>query len=381
VVVDEAHRSAAGEYAALVERYANSVVIGLTATPTRGDGRGLGDIYQSIVQSVPVTKLVEDEYLVPVRAFAPYVPDLKGVSTSGGEYNAKQLGKRLGKVELVGDIVAHWKKHAYGKRTICFAPLCQVSRHIVEQFRNAGIRAEHLDGRMEIEEREAILARHQSGETTILCNVAVLCEGYDDPAVECIILYRPTLRLGSFLQMAGRVLRPSEGKDHALLLDHAGAVLRHGWPDEDREWVLEETKKQKDVEEDAEREGKRRSRHLCPDCHCLFYGRMDCPNCGRVLRPFDRPSDKAKAGILTEVDRKKAQMTEEQKQRLWTSCLYRCLNTGKKVAVAAHMYKSHAGELPWESRPRPEPLPVGRENWQKQVRDVWPEFGKKRVVT
>jgi len=272
VFVDEAHRSGAPSYVTHVfERHAKAVIVGLTATPIRGDGKPLGAQFDEIVIGARYSQLIAEGFLCEPRAYStPLLPDLSTVRTVAGEYNAKDLEEAVNRGSLIGDIYTQWAKHPPA-RTVAFAVSVAHSMAIVERFREAGVRAEHLDGTTPEDERAAILARLASGETTLVSNVGVLCEGWDLPSCKRLILARPTKSLGLYMQMAGRILRPHE-METPIILDHGGNWDRHGAPHRDREWSL--TTKQ------SARAGVAPSR-VCPACFAhIAAGARLCPFCG-----------------------------------------------------------------------------------------------------
>jgi len=197
VIIDEAHRALARSYAELREAYPLATHLGLTATPYRADGRGLGDAYEALVSVASPATLIADGYLVEPRVYtvpASDLPDLSRVRLSRGDYAPEQLSAAVDRVGLVGSIVEHWKRHARGVRTVAFAASVSHSQRIAAQFVAAGIAAEHLDGETPVDERAAILRRLEACETLVVSNYGVLCEGWDQPAVKCCILARPTIR-------------------------------------------------------------------------------------------------------------------------------------------------------------------------------------------
>lgn len=277
--IDEAHRALGESYIEILSRNPEAKLIGLTATPVRTDGRGLGHLFDSIIGCSTPQELTDRGFLVPARVFAPSAPDLTGVHKQAGDYKAKELEERVDKATLIGDIVDHWRRLAYGRRTVCFAVTVQHSKHIVERFLAAGIPAEHLDGETPLAEREAILHRITTGETLIVSNVGVWTEGVDVPAMSCALLARPTQSMGLYLQMGGRVLRPYEGKDEAVILDHAGCTLQHGFVTDEREWSLDgDMKKKKDSSGDGPAAPGVR---VCKECFAAFPNTVSaCPSCG-----------------------------------------------------------------------------------------------------
>ncbi len=243
MVIDEAHHCRAKTYRKIIEAYPEAIILGMTATPCRGDGRGLGNIFDCMVECPPVQALIDLGFLVPTKVYAPVRPDLKGVRVEKGDYAKGQLAERMNQGELVGDIVTHWIRLSERRKTVVFATGVAHSVHIRDEFRRAGIMAEHVDGSTPVDERETILARLSRGEVEVVTNCMVLTEGWDQPDVSCIVLARPTKHMGLYRQMIGRVLRPSPGKTDAIVLDHAGAVFEHGFVEERVYWTLDQDKR------------------------------------------------------------------------------------------------------------------------------------------
>jgi DNA repair protein RadD len=224
IVIDEAHHVIARTYQKIIAGYPDAVLLGLTATPCRGDGRGLGGVFKCMIEAPQVAELVGLGHLVRSKIYAPVKPDLKGVKTTAGDYNEKQLAKRMDTDKLVGDIVEHWLRFGERRKTVAFCTSVAHSQHLRNVFLESGVKAEHLDGSTPKAERDEILQRLARGEIEVLVNCMVLTEGWDMPEVGCGILARPTKKMGLFRQMIGRVLRPAEGKSDAIVLDHSGAI-------------------------------------------------------------------------------------------------------------------------------------------------------------
>jgi superfamily II DNA or RNA helicase len=298
VIVDEAHRSLSPSYLRAIEHYAGAVVLGLTATPYRADGRGLGDVYQALELVASPRELIDAGYLVEPRVFAGARPDLSGVRVRGGDYVEADLARVMGERRLVGRVVEHWQRLAEGQRTVAFAAGIEHSRSIAEAFRAAGVAAEHLDGTTPTAERDAILARLASGETLIVSNCGVLCEGWDMPAVKCAILARPTKSTGLYLQQAGRILRPWEGV-RALILDHAGNALVHGLPQDDRAFSLAGRERDANAHEAPTK--------TCPECDAIVpMGAIACPECGHTFESRRGVVTYDDGAELVEVDPRRA---------------------------------------------------------------------------
>jgi len=295
LIIDEAHHACAMTYQKVIEAYPDAIVLGLTATPCRGDGRGLGGIFETLIECPQIPELIEGKYLVRSRIYAPVDPDLHGVKTQAGDYVENQLADRMDRPKLIGDIVTHWHKFGERRKTVAFACSVGHSVHITDEFIKAGVRAEHLDGTTSKDEREAILARLASGETEVVANCMVLTEGFDCPDIGCIVLARPTM------QMIGRGLRPADGKSDCVILDHSGAVFRHGLPEDRVEWTLSPDR-QASAPEHTKRQSSYESKLIeCTQCSTLRLGGKPCPNCGFLpKRPAEyTPHVEGNLGLVT----------------------------------------------------------------------------------
>ena len=198
LIIDECHHCPAQTYRKIIDAYSQAVLIGLTATPCRGDGRGLGGIFDAIIECPQVAELIEQKYLVRTRVFAPVNPDLQGVEVRVGDYVESQLAERMDRTDLVGDIISTWHRHGERRKTVCFAVNVAHSLHIRDEFIRSGARAEHIDGSTPKPDRDAILKRLALGELDVISNCMVLTEGWDMPEVSCCILARPTRKIGLF---------------------------------------------------------------------------------------------------------------------------------------------------------------------------------------
>jgi len=294
VFIDEAHHSISNSYRAVVERYPNAIVIGLTATPWRMGKLTLAEMFQELVLAATVAELMAIGSLTGYDAFAYDSPDLHDVATVAGEYNQKQLAIATNTAVLVGHVVREYLTHANGRRGILFPVDVEHSEHLVGEFRANGVNAAHLDCHTPKLEREKILAGLAAGDIKIVSSVGVLTEGFDCPSVEVIMLARPTQSLSLHLQMIGRGLRPSPdtGKVRALIHDHAGNLMRHGFPEDDRDYSLTAT---------PQRE---RDMHTCPFCYFLFGSTKQdgtCPKCGELVAPA---IEKARADRESRIEKK-----------------------------------------------------------------------------
>lgn len=277
VFVDEAHLSVTVARQTLFRMYPQAVLIGVTATPSRKDGRPLKLLYDRMIQATSVRDLIDQGYLVKPRYYAPSVPDLRRVKIQAADWNQKELEERM--EPLLGDIIEHWLKLAGGRRTTVFATSVKHSLWLAEQFRAKGVAAEHCDANTPNTLREATFDRFIRGDTQVLCNVNLASYGFDLPEMDCVVLARPTRSLVMYLQMGGRALRPAPGKSDALILDHAGNVHFHGFLEDDREWTLEGDTAVVPRKK-PEKKGDAPKMLTCPECSTVFSGGLQCPQCG-----------------------------------------------------------------------------------------------------
>jgi superfamily II DNA or RNA helicase len=344
VILDEAHHCPSASYRKVMEHYQGVPQIGLTATPCRADGNGLGGLFDGMVQAAYPSELIKQGYLVPARIFAPSMPDLRGVKIKRGDYDEKQLGEAVDKPKLVGDVVSHWEQHAQGRKTIVFAVTRAHAQHLVENFQNCGHRALYVDGETNHYQRKEIFGEFGTQRNGVLVNVGITTEGYDNPAVSCIVLARPTKSLGLYLQMSGRGLRPAEGKKELLILDHSGASLTHGYPDEDIVWNLDPTQPAgtKKPKEKDKRESKP---WVCGYCFCVNHDSVDphCVSCGQKAVKAAHSPEVRKAD-LQELQRKtKAHTSTADREKEWVKFVFICSNSNRKIGAAYHMYKQKFG--------------------------------------
>lgn len=298
IIIDEAHHTVAGTWARVIEAFPDTKRIGFTATPVRTDGQGLAKAFDAMVEGPNVRRLTERGYLAPAAVFAPGDVDLTGVRTRGGDWHAGDLTGAVDKPSVTGDAVEHYRRHVGDGRALVFCCSLQHAEHVTERFNAAGIPAERIDGALDAAERRRVLRRLASGETRILTSVDLISEGFDVPAVEAAILLRPTQSTGLYLQQVGRALRPAPGKARAVILDHVGNTMRHGLPDEDREWSLHATKRGRRKSSDAsDADGPRVV--VCGKCFAA-HSLPACPHCGFV--PEVKPREIAeREGQLIEI--------------------------------------------------------------------------------
>lgn len=350
-IIDEAHSVAGSkEYRKLIFSNSMRLFVGLTATPfAKGMAatyQELGGeaLFQALIPAATIRELIDQGFLVDCDIYAPTDPDLTGVKTKRNEFGEKDyvdsdLGKAMDKAELVGDIVAHWKRLANDKPTVCFASSIAHSKHITEVFKANGITAEHIDCYTDEEERAAIMRRVASHQTRVISNVGILTEGWDFPACEVMILARPTKSLTRWIQMVGRILRPYEGKERGLVLDHSGSTVHLGYPTEDLPLEL------CDGKTDGEKKQKEKKPHKCIECSYMVpHGVSKCPRCG--YEPKYEPVFKVADGELGLVDRKKNLATKYEKQDFYSQLLAIKYERSYSAGWVANQYRNKFGMWP-----------------------------------
>lgn len=351
VLVDEAHLGVGGRAQETIEHYQDkdSVVVGLTATACRKDGRGLGAIYDDLVEGPSIRSLIDEGYLVQPRHFSGSHANLEGIKVQAGDYNQRQLGERVeSDFELIGDVVSNYLRLAGDRQGFCFGANVAHSMHLAERFSACGIVAEHLDGKTPLEERKAIQRRFREGITQVICNCDVYTYGVDIPQVSAIVLAKPTKSLAKYLQMLGRGLRTYPGKEDCLILDHGGAIQELGFADDIQPWSLDGKEK---ISERKEKEAKEPKYIECGDCGVSFRAAKCCPNCGNDMGERFAKAVVAREAELEEVKRgekKKAakEWTMDEKGAFFAQLKGHAYNKRYNEGWAAHAYRDRLGVWP-----------------------------------
>ena len=296
IVIDEAHHAIAGTWSNVISHWPDSLLLGVTATPVRQDGRGLGVMFDRLVLGPSTAELVAAGYLTPVKIYAPpQVADLTGIRTRAGDYANDQAAAAMTRPTVTGDAITHYQRIAAARPAIAFCCNVNHATTVSDAFNAAGISAATLLGNTT--DRDALVARFAAGELQVLVTVDVVSEGFDCPGAAVAILLRPTQSEGLYLQQVGRVLRPAPGKAAAIILDHVGNVHRHGFPDDHRDWTLDDAR---------QRTGKGGPPapciRTCETCFAAFAPQPICPVCGTPSKLSTREL-KHQAGELQELAR------------------------------------------------------------------------------
>jgi len=291
IVVDEAHHAVAGTWAKVLAAHPKAYVLGVTATPERLDGRGLGEAFDELVTGPAVRALIGGGWLADFVCYShPTGPDLSSVKTRMGDFEGGGLEAAMMRPGLLGDAVEHYAKHLGGKPAIAFATSIKHAEALAAAFTAGGWRAVSVDGTMADADRTARIRGLEDGSVQVLTSCELVSEGLDIPAVAGAILCRPTKSLSVYLQQVGRALRP---KDHrAVILDHAGNAARHGLPDTPHDWRLDSKKREP---------GKALVR-VCPACFAAVPAACRvCPECGHVFAIKERKPLGTRNGQLVEM--------------------------------------------------------------------------------
>ena len=317
IIIDECHLSIAPSYQRIVEEFPKALLLGLTATPTRLDGKGLGrhagGLYDELVTVCTPDELLDSGFLVPARIFGEANPlDLSGVRTVRGDYDQQQVAEIVDKPTLIGDAVEHYTRVAKGRPAIAFCVSVKHAQDTAERFTEAGYRAVWVSGDSDPEDRARAVAGLGDGSVDIVCNCGLYIEGLDQTAIACVIMLTPTQSLTRFLQSVGRGLRPHPGKADCIVLDHAGNTLRHGHPFEARDWTLDGVQRRKRASDGSADV----AIQTCPKCYTIHRPAPHCPTCGHVYRAAARREPDQAEGDLVELSREQAEALRRQKRVL-----------------------------------------------------------------
>jgi DNA repair protein RadD len=276
VIVDECHLAVAKTYQKVIAAAGNPLLLGLTGTPQRLDGRGLREVFDLLVPTCSTAELIDEQLLAPVRVFAPRGADLSGIGRRGGDFDQGQAGAVMSRPAVVGDALSHWKKLCAARRGVAFATTVAHAEAVAHQWRDAGYRAMAVHGGSDDAERREAIAGLRAGRFDLVACAQLWIAGVDVPEIDAVIWLRPTSSLTAWLQGNGRGLRIAPGKRDLLVLDHVGNAARLGHPLKIHPWTL-------DGKVGTNRNAAP-SVKVCPACFCaLPSAAPKCPECGHAF--------------------------------------------------------------------------------------------------
>lgn len=296
IITDENHHCLAGSYRRIYDAFPDVPLVGVTATPCRLNGGGLGDVNDVLIEGPGTKWLIDNGYLAPFDYYAPVVTDLTGLRISHGEYVASEIAERMNRQAIHGEVLSTYHRLAEGRKAIVYCASIAHSKAVAEAFTQAGIPAAHIDGDTPDTDRKRIVQQFREGDIRILTNVDLISEGFDVPDCGASILLRPTKSLTLYIQQSMRCMRYVPGK-RAIIIDHVGNYAWFGLPDAAREWTLEPKKAggERDIP----------SPHTCPKCFGAFdqYALPhNCPYCGESMPIKAREIEEIRETAMSKIE-------------------------------------------------------------------------------
>ena len=345
IIVDEAHLQY--EVICKLMKDTNVPVIGLSGSPF---SKGLGKYYDNLIHTSSMRQLIDDGFLSDYVAYSHDTPDLTGIKTVAGDYHEGQLGKRMSDPKLVGCVIDTWLKHGENRPTICFAVNVAHAEFIGAELDRVNISNVVITGRTPMEEREVYFTQFKKGNIKILVNVGTLVSGFDSD-VRCIVDAAPTKSNIRHVQKLGRGLRVAEGKDHLIILDHAGNLISLGFPDDIEIDRLDtgDKKEAAELKEKQEKKKKEKEPKECQKCkHLKKAGEHECSNCGFVPKFVENVE--VEEGELKAI-KTTNKYTKDDKQRIWSEIKgyqRERMLSGKNLTDGwcSHLYKDMVGVWP-----------------------------------
>ncbi len=281
IIIDECHLAVAKTYRQVIDAVGRPMLLGLTGTPQRLDGRGLGEVFDDLVLTCSTLQLIEEGLLAPVRLFAPRLADLP--ACRGKDFNQEQDASILGKPKIIGDALTHWQKLCAGRRGVAFCCNVRHAQAVAEQWRRAGYRAMAVHGKSSDAERREAITGLRAGRLDLVACAELWIAGVDVPEIDAVIWLRGTTSVTAWLQGNGRGLRIAPGKKDLLIIDHTdnSDPSRLDHPLREWEWSLDGKAKKK-----AEQ---RISVKVCPKCFAAMPSAAQrCNECGHVFSAAPR---------------------------------------------------------------------------------------------
>lgn len=314
VCADEAHLFKARTFEHVIKHFQakGSFTVGFTATPVRLDGSPMNTIFDSMVLGPGTKELIEQKRLSPYTYLCPATADIARLKKRAGDYAVEDMEAVMDR-KIYGDAIREYTERCNGKQGIAFCCSIAHSKKLAQQFRDAGISAEHIDGDLGKRQRKAVMDRFRAGEIQVLCNVNLISEGLSVDGIHVVMLLRPTLSLALYLQQVGRGLRYEPGKV-CTILDFVSNVQIHGLPDEKRSWSLDAPPR---AHREFNPDGTLTLRQ-CPTCYKVFKTAPRCPFCGEDYPTHPRELEQIEQIRLKEIQAEELRRENERKAQAAT---------------------------------------------------------------
>ena len=282
IIIDECHHSRAETWSKVINHWYDSRILGVTATPCRLDGNGLGiqagGFFDSLIVGPGIPELTKQGYLAPADIYVPPSEiDMAGAKKRAGDYLPEEIAGRIDKPKITGDAIVHYRKLCPNAPAVVFCANVVHAQHVAEEFNAAGFAAVEINGKLP----KSVIARRlkdfANGVIKIITSCDLISEGFDLPACVAAIGLRPTCSLSLHRQQWGRVLRPFPSKTRAIILDHVGNVFRHGALDTEIEWTLNGSVKRSETDNSIKIK-------FCKKCYAVLPAQViKCPQCGEPI--------------------------------------------------------------------------------------------------
>jgi superfamily II DNA or RNA helicase len=293
IIIDECHLAVASSYRKIVEATGNPPLLGLTGTPERLDGRGLGEIFDVLVPTCFTAELIADKLLAPVQVYSfPAPQGINSLDRRAGDYDQGQAAKLLDRPAIVGDALDHWQRLCHGRRGVAFCSTVAHAQSVAEQWRAAGYSALAVSGGSDDAERREAIDGLRAGRLDFVACAQLWIAGVDVPEIDAVVWLRPTQSVTAWLQGIGRGLRIAPGKQNLIVMDHCGNTHRLGFPTDHREWSLEGRQKRQAEAAPSVR--------TCPECYAALPTTTQvCPCCGHEFTAEENLAPRQVDGELT----------------------------------------------------------------------------------
>lgn len=311
LIIDEAHHAIADSYRRIIDktlqRNPMARIFGVTATPNRGDKKGLREVFSNVADQIRLGELIASGHLVKPRTFVIDVgvrEELKKVRRVAADFDMAEVAKIMDRTPVTEAVIAHWKENAGDRQTVVFCSTVEHADNVAAAFRRAGVAAALVYGDMPEAQRQETLEDYAAGGIQVIVNIAVLTEGWDHPPTSCVVLLRPSSYKSTMIQMVGRGLRTVDPEEHpgviktdCVVLDFGTSSLIHG-----------------SLEQDVDLDGRvgegEAPTKTCPDCEAIVPSAvMECPLCGFVFTSDEEEegcggaaSDPLSRFVMTEID-------------------------------------------------------------------------------